>query len=62
MKYIGFLLVFALIMGLIIYWPYAIIWSLNTLFGFTIPYVAKSWLAIVILMSVFGAGLVKIRS
>ena len=35
--------------------PLAAIWSVNTLFGLTIPYTFKTWLAAFILIGVSGS-------
>ena len=40
--------------ALIIYAPFLIIWSINTLFGLSIVYTFKTWIAVVIL---FGGGM-----
>ncbi len=47
---VGFLLLIALVLVLILCWPFAIIWALNTLFPLlTISYSFWSWLAVVVL-------------
>lgn len=33
-------------------WPLAVVWSLNTLFHSGIPYEIRSWLAVVILVTI----------
>ena len=38
---------------LIVIGPILIIWSLNTLFGMGIPFTIRTWLAVVILGSMF---------
>ena len=40
--------------ALIIFWPFAIIWALNTLFAFAIEYTFWTWLAVLILTASFG--------
>ena len=35
----------------IAWWPIAIIWSLNTLFGAGIPVTLQTWLSVVILLA-----------
>jgi len=42
------LLVLLLVIGM----PVAVIWSVNTLFGLTIPFTLQTWLATVILVGV----------
>jgi len=44
--------------GLIVIYPLAVIWSLNTLFGLTIPYTFSAWCATMILVGVFAANIV----
>jgi hypothetical protein len=55
----GVTLVVAAIL-LIILWPFAIIWALNTLFEFGIAYTFWTWLAVLVLTMAFGrAGVDK---
>ncbi len=49
----GVTLVIAVIL-LIILWPFAIIWALNTLFAFGITYTFWTWLAVLVLTMAFG--------
>jgi hypothetical protein len=37
---------------LILLWPLAVIWSLNTIFGTAIPMEFKTWLAVVVLVAI----------
>jgi hypothetical protein len=56
---IGSLPVFVLVLfviGLIVFMPFLIIWSINTLFTLGIPYAFKTWLAVSILVFVFGSS------
>lgn len=46
-------LVVALILLLIVFFPFAIIWALNTLFATVIPYTFWTWLAVIVLNSLF---------
>ncbi len=47
----------------ILLWPFAVIWSLNYLFGLHLAYSFGSWLAATILLMVFsGASRVSNRS
>ena len=41
--------VFILLIALIIAFPFAIIWALNTLFGFGLAYSFANWLAVLVL-------------
>ena len=53
MKYIGYILGYMIlvsfIIGAIVFIPFGIIWAFNYLFGLSIAYGFKSWLAVVIL-------------
>ena len=53
MKYIGYIFGYAFlisfILGAIVFIPLGIIWAINYLFGFSIAYGFKSWLAVVII-------------
>ncbi len=49
----GVTLVIAVIM-LVIFWPFAIIWAVNTLFAFGIAYTFWTWLAVLVLTMAFG--------
>ena len=50
---VGILLVVAV---LVLLSPFAVIWSLNTLFGLTIGYTFKNWLAVEVIWCLFTAG------
>ncbi len=50
------LLVIALLVGLIWFGPLITIWSVNTLFGLTIPYTLKTWFATLWLVGAVGLG------
>jgi len=39
---------------LVIFWPFAIIWALNTLFALGIAYTYWTWLAVLVLTMAFG--------
>jgi len=39
---------------LVIFWPFAIIWALNTLFALGIAYTSWTWLAVLVLTMAFG--------
>lgn len=45
----------------IIFWPFAIIWAVNTLFGFTIAYTFINWLAVIVLSATFGKTTVNTK-
>lgn len=49
----GVTLVIALIL-LVIFWPFAVIWAVNTLFAFNIAYTFSTWLAVLVLTATFG--------
>jgi hypothetical protein len=53
MKASHFLIIIAIAVLAIITFPLAVIWALNTLFGFTIAYGFFEWLAAFILVAVF---------
>jgi hypothetical protein len=46
---------------LIVYWPLAAIWAVNTLFGFAIAYTFENWLAVIVLSALFGKANVNIK-
>lgn len=54
---VGLLIVAA---ALIVGWPLAVIWALNSLFAFGIAYSFLNWLAVVVLTATFGKANVKI--
>jgi hypothetical protein len=45
----------------IIYAPFAIVWSLNTLFMLAIPYTIETWLAVFILSGVISTRVISTR-
>lgn len=49
------LIVFVLVAVLIIFWPLALIWSLNTLFPLGIAYTFKTWTAALLISILFGS-------
>lgn len=55
-------IVVLLVIALIILFPFAAIWALNTLFGLSIAYTFWTWLAAVVLMMVFGGSRVSTTS
>jgi hypothetical protein len=50
------------VIALIVYWPLAAIWAVNTLFGFAIAHTFENWLAVVVLSALFGKANVNIRT
>ena len=51
------ILLYVLIIGLlVVLMPFAAIWSLNTLFGLTIPFTFDTWCASVILSGIVGGN------
>jgi hypothetical protein len=49
------------VIALIVFWPFALIWAVNTLFGFTIAYTFWNWLAVVVLVALFGKANVNVK-
>jgi hypothetical protein len=47
----GFVL---LIIALVIFWPFVIIWALNTVFSLGIAYTFSTWLAMLVITATFG--------
>jgi hypothetical protein len=50
------------LVALLVCGPLLLIWSVNTLFGLTIAYTFKTWLAMALLSSVFSARIVTSKS
>ena len=46
---------------LVIFWPWVIIWAVNTLFGLGIAYTFWNWLAVLILTAAFGKTNVSVK-
>ena len=55
MKEFFIALLIVLVIGLIVIYPIAVILSLNTLFGLTIPITFKTWCATSVIVGVFAA-------
>lgn len=53
---VALLVVIALILGLIVVLPVLGIWAVNTLFATGIAYTFWNWLAMFVLMAIFGGG------
>ena len=49
------------VIALIVFWPLAAIWAVNTLFGFAIAYTFENWLAVIVLSALFGKANVNIK-
>lgn len=43
-----------LVILMIIFWPFVIIWALNTVFGLGIAYTFWTWLAMLVITATFG--------
>jgi len=54
----AFSIALAIVAGilLLIWFPFAVTWSLNTLFGLSIPVTPKTWLATMVLLMVLGTS------
>ena len=48
-------LLIVLVIAFFVFYPIAVIWSINTLFGFTIPFTFNTWCAAMVLIGVFTA-------
>jgi hypothetical protein len=48
-------LLIVLVIALFVFYPLAVIWSLNLLFGLTIPFTFSTWCATMVLVGVFTA-------
>jgi len=49
------------VLALLLFWPFALIWAVNTLFGTAIAYTFWTWLAAFIMMAAFGKTHVKVE-
>jgi hypothetical protein len=56
-----YILIVVAVIALIVFWPLAAIWAVNTLFGFTIAYTFWNWLAVVVLVALFGKANVNVK-
>ena len=50
----GALVIIVIVIACIVFVPLAGIWALNTLFGMTIAYTLKTWLAALLLSGIVG--------
>jgi hypothetical protein len=55
MKEFVIALAIVFVIGFFIFYPIAVIWSMNTLFKFAIPFTLETWAATVVLSSLFAA-------
>lgn len=46
---------------MVLFWPFALIWAVNTLFGLGIEYTFWTWLAALVMMAAFGKAHVKVE-
>jgi hypothetical protein len=60
MKALGFTAVVTII-ALLVFWPFALIWAVNTLFGLGIEYTFWTWLAAFVMMAAFGKTNVSVN-
>lgn len=49
------------VLALVLFWPFALIWAVNTLFGLGIAYTFWTWLAAMIIMVAFGKTHVRVE-
>lgn len=61
MKNLGMGTLIVLVLALIVLAPFAVIWALNTLFALAIPYTFWTWLAMLIVTTVFGKANVTVN-
>jgi hypothetical protein len=48
-------------LALVLFWPFALIWAVNTLFGTAIAYTFWTWLAAMVMMAAFGKTHVRVE-
>lgn len=51
---LGFVGIIPLAILMIIFWPFVIIWAMNTLFDLGIAYTFWTWLAMLVITATFG--------
>lgn len=54
MGFVGIVASVMLGIALIIFWPFVIIWALNTIFGVGVAYTFWTWLAMLVITATFG--------
>ena len=60
MKALGATFIIAAL-ALVLFWPFALIWAVNTLFAVAIPYTFWTWLAAMVMMAAFGKTHVRVE-
>ena len=53
------LLLLALLIALLVLGPWAFIWSLNVLFGLSVAFTPKTWLAVMVFLACMNSGSAK---
>jgi hypothetical protein len=56
MRFIGYSVLFCIILGIVYLVPFSFIWSVNTLFSLSIGYTLKNWIASLVLLILIGNG------
>ena len=56
-----YFILFVLAVSFVLLFPYAVIWSINTLFGLVIPYTWQTWLASFVLTSVVSGSIHRLK-
>jgi len=59
---IGIVTLVLLLLLVLIFVPLAFIWSVNTLFGLTIPYTFETWVAVVMLQLFFKSDIINYKT
>jgi hypothetical protein len=49
-------------LALVLFWPFALIWAVNTLFATGIEYTFWTWLAAFVMIVAFGKTHVKVKN
>jgi len=57
----AYLIIFLMVVCFVLLFPYAVVWSLNTLFGLMIPYTWQTWLAAFVLTSVVSGSIHRVK-
>ena len=57
----AYLIVLLMVVCFVLLFPYAVVWSLNTLFGLMIPYTWQTWLASFVLTSVVSGSIHRVK-
>ncbi len=56
MRFIGYFVLFFIMLGLLYLIPISFIWSVNTIFSLSIGYTLKNWIATLVLLILIGNG------